>query len=134
VTLVLRSEPCKKGVAAQLLINPSLDLRASSADYPSRRADADPLLNGKLLEQLYKNYAGDHDRADPRISPLAAEDLTGLPPAVIAVLTVDPLHDEAVAYAERLREAQVQVDLIEAGSRRDAGASRKAASACVTFR
>jgi acetyl esterase len=113
VTLVLRSEPAKKGVAAQLLINPGLDLRASAADYPSHRADADPLLNGKLLEPMYQNYAGGHDRADPRISPITAVDLTGLPPAVIAVLTVDPLHDEGVAYAERLKDAHVQVELIE---------------------
>lgn len=113
VALMLRDEPGPKSLAAQLLINPALDLRTSSARYLSRKTNADPLLRAPLLEQMYHHYAGSLDRADPRMSPLAAKDLAGLPPAVIAISTVDPLHDETVAYAERLREAKVRVEFIE---------------------
>ncbi|MGN6587600.1 MAG: alpha/beta hydrolase, partial [Solirubrobacterales bacterium] len=51
------------------------------------------------------------DREDPRVALLNATDLSGLPPAYIAVAGFDPLRDEGEAYAQRLREAGVQVAL-----------------------
>ena len=151
-TQALRSQPGSKAVAGQLLINPSLDLRARAADYPSRRADANPLMDGKFLEQSYRNYAGSHDRADPRISPITAEDMTGLPPAVIAVLTVDALHDEAilcpapsrgggVCGRDRIQQPHARLlhdDRHRAGSRqggrRDAGTPEEATPVFLTVR
>lgn len=97
---------------AQLLLYPAVDLR-SGAEYPSRRANADPSLRADRLEEYVGYYAGGADRSDPRLSPLAAKDLTGLPPALIVVLSVDPLRDEAVAYADALRAAGNRVELIE---------------------
>ena len=47
------------------------------------------------------------DRASPSISPLRARDFTGLPPAYVMLGGFDPLHDEGLAYAEKLREAGV---------------------------
>lgn len=43
--------------------------------------------------------------------PARRADLRGLPPAWIGVGTIDLFHDEDLAYAERLREAGVEVDL-----------------------
>lgn len=98
---------------AQLLFFPAVDLRSEADGYPSRRANADPSLCTETFRQVIGVYCGGHDPADPRISPLAAERLDNVPPAVVVVLTVDPLRDEAVAYADRLRQAGVPVDLVE---------------------
>lgn len=46
---------------------------------------------------------------NPEVSPLLTEDLKGLPPAVIINAEFDPLRDDGVLYASRLRSAGVQV-------------------------
>ena len=56
------------------------------------------------------------DRADPRVSPLLAESLSGLAPALIAVAGFDPLRDEGQRYAEGLQAAGTAVDLRYMGS------------------
>jgi acetyl esterase len=56
------------------------------------------------------------DAADPRVSPLLAESLSGLAPALIAVGGFDPLRDEGESYAAALRAAGIAVDLRYLGS------------------
>jgi len=56
------------------------------------------------------------DAADPRVSPLLADDFTGLPPALLLSAGFDPLRDEDRQYAEALRNAGVPVDHREFGS------------------
>jgi acetyl esterase len=66
------------------------------------------------LEWFFDAYLpASADKNDPRISPLAAPSLTGLPPAYLMTAECDPLHDEGVRYAERLREAGVAVTVAD---------------------
>jgi acetyl esterase len=56
------------------------------------------------------------DAADPRVSPLLADDFSGLPPALVLTAGFDPLRDEGRQYAEAMRAAGVTVDYREFGS------------------
>jgi acetyl esterase len=89
----------------QLLEIPVLDLTLSA---PSTRTYAEGfVLTSDDLRWCVQQYLGDRDRTEPLASPLHAEDLSGLPPAVIAVAECDPLADDGACYADRLREAGV---------------------------
>jgi acetyl esterase len=91
----------------QWLIYPATDL---AADTPSHKSCA----KGFLLTQddmawflgQYLNDIG--EVADPRVSPLKAPDLAGLPPALVFTAGFDPLRDEGQAYADRLAAAGVK--------------------------
>jgi acetyl esterase/lipase len=70
------------------------------------------------IDWFADQYVGcsDIDSADARVSPLLADDLSGLPPALIAVAGFDPLRDEGERYAGALRAAGTVVDLRTMGS------------------
>jgi acetyl esterase len=97
---------------AQLLVYPVTDAtthRASHRDFAEGY-----LLETPTLDWFYAHYARTPaDLADWRCSPLLADDLSGLAPALVYLAGYDPLHDEGLAYAERLRAAGNEVTLLE---------------------
>jgi acetyl esterase len=92
----------------QLLIYPWVDVVCESASMTTY-ADAFPLTRA-MLDWFAGHYMGPGDSpADPRLSPLRAETLSGLAPAVVVTAGFDPLLDQGEAYARRLKEAGVPV-------------------------
>lgn len=72
------------------------------------------LLESETLEWFYRHYAREaSDRLDWRFSPLLAAGYQGMAPALIALAGHDPLLDEGRAYARRLQDEGVKVELIE---------------------
>ncbi len=88
-------------VAFQLLLYPLLQLVSIRKDKP--RWQEGPILSTEMLAQIRETYLDDPAQAaDPRVSPLMADDLKGLAPAYMLAAELDPLLDEGRAYAERL--------------------------------
>jgi acetyl esterase/lipase len=103
-------------LAAQLLVYPNVDLLG---DYPSRTENAEgyflTLADMRWFAEHYLGMAEDDPSVaelarDPRLSPLLAESLEGLPPAVVVTAEFDPLRDEGNAYASALQKAGVRVE------------------------
>ena len=77
----------------------------------SRKRNADAvILTAADMAKFDELYAGDPD--DWRVSPLKAVSHADLPPALIQVAEHDPLHDDGVLYAEALRSAGVDVQVV----------------------
>ena len=94
--------------ALQLLIYPAVDV-ASETQSMTTYADAYPLTRA-TMDWFMGHYMGpDADPADPRLSPIKAEDVSGLAPAVVATAGFDPLVDQGEAYAKHLKDAGVPV-------------------------
>jgi acetyl esterase/lipase len=72
-----------------------------------------PLLNDSAVKGLARWYVGDLDLSNmpAMLAPARADDLTGLPPAYIAVAGHDPLRDDGARYAELLAAAGVPTEL-----------------------
>ncbi len=98
-------------VTAQLLIYPATDV---FGDYPSREENAEGyLLERATMEWFFGHYAsGDAvEERDHRHSPLHG-DLDGLAPAIVVTAGFDPLRDEGTAYADALRGAGVDTEVL----------------------
>jgi len=97
-------------VALQLLFYPGT---TAHQDTPSHeRFACGPLLDEPLIRWFFGQYVRTPaDRDDWRFAPLNAEDVEGVAPAWIGLAEADPLVDEGIAYADKLRAAGVPVDL-----------------------
>ena len=97
-------------LALQLLFYPGC---APWQDSPSHaRYGQGLLLDSELIRFFFSQYLrSDADRQDWRFAPLAADDVDGLAPAWFGLAECDPVVDEALAYADKLRAAGVAVDL-----------------------
>ena len=95
-------------LAAQVLVYPVLD---RDFDRPSYLAAATGYgLTRDSMRWYWEQYRVDElDPLPAEVAPLRAEDLRGLPPALVVTCEFDPLRDEGAEYARRLAAAGVPV-------------------------
>ena len=96
-------------LAAQLLITPGTTAHQDTGSHTL-------FANGFLLDQaaidwFFDQYIDHHHRNDWRFAPLNADDVEGVAPAWVCLAECDPLVDEGIAYADKLRMAGVPVTL-----------------------
>ena len=95
-------------LAAQVLVYPVTDCDFDRDSYTDPENQL--MLSRASMIWFWDHYAPDAaQREHPEASPLRAEDLSGLPPAIVLTAGHDPLRDEGQAYAKRLEEAGVPV-------------------------
>lgn len=95
--------------ALQVLLYPVIDPACDTASYEDRAVGY--FTTRAALQWYWRQYLGGTDLPEPAhlVSPARADSLADLPPAVIFTATLDPLHDEGVAYARQLHSAGVSL-------------------------
>ena len=129
-------------IAVQALAYPVTDATMGTASDPlgsyATRADGYGLSATSMAWFLDCYLPDPATRTRPDNAPLLVEDLSGLPPAVVATAEFDPLRDEGARYARRLSQAGVPVtwlpgDGLVHGFLRQTRESRAAARARRAF-
>ncbi|MFI2030143.1 alpha/beta hydrolase [Streptomyces buecherae] len=92
----------------QLLNQAGLDDRQDT--WSSRNFTDTPWMNRATVAAAWQHYLGGRP-ATPYAAPARATDLTGLPPAYVASAELCPNRDEDIAYALRLLQSGVSVEL-----------------------
>jgi len=96
-------------LALQLLVTPGTCARADTESHA--RFAKGYLLDAEAIAWFFEHYIDDADKDDWRFAPLHADDHEGLAPACVILAEADPLVDEGLAYADRLRASGVAVQL-----------------------
>ncbi len=105
----LRARDRGLALALQLLITPGT---AAHADTASHKLFGNGfLLDAPTITWFFEHCIDRGERSDWRFAPLLAPDLDGVAPALVILAECDPLVDEGLAYADRLRAAGVAVQL-----------------------
>ncbi|KAJ8502095.1 hypothetical protein ONZ51_g145 [Trametes cubensis] len=118
---IVRDDPFFEGrrLTGQFLCEPQRDIcSCAGAIYPNRlkskfqslfELTGEPTLTEWMLTPFYAWYNA--PASDPRFSPLLYPSHKGLPRAYIQAMGLDLLRDDALVYAEVLREAGVEVEI-----------------------
>jgi acetyl esterase len=93
----------------QLLMCPNADSGLDTASFAEFGVGYG--LSAATMAWFLGHYIGSADRSDPRIAPLRAGDLSGMPPASVVTAEYDILRDEGEEYARALEAAGVPVEL-----------------------
>jgi acetyl esterase len=95
-------------IAYQLLLFPNTQIGGETSSL--REFGVGYFLERRAIDYFNSLYLTPQaDKNSAKVSPLRARDFAGLPPAYIMLAGYDPLHDEGLAYAEKLRAAGVKV-------------------------
>jgi acetyl esterase len=97
----------------QILVYPVTDLTCSQPSYRDLGTGY-PLTEARMRAYIEMYLSEPAQATDVRASPLLAPALTGQPPALVVLAGLDPLLDEGLAYARRLKDAGVEVEIAEA--------------------
>ncbi|MEM8863074.1 MAG: alpha/beta hydrolase fold domain-containing protein, partial [Chloroflexota bacterium] len=93
----------------QMLIYPVTDSKLNS-DSMVNMGDA-PVWGAKNAAISWSKYLAGHSTPPKYASPLDTADFSGLPPAYVEPSEFDVLRDEGIAYAEKLQQASIEVEL-----------------------
>lgn len=93
----------------QLLFYPGCAARPEAPSHA--RYHQGLVLEQAHIEYFFRHYIADDQRDDWRFAPLNAADHDGLAPAWFGLAECDPLVDDGIAYADKLRAAGVAVQL-----------------------
>jgi len=109
VVCLMAKDKGHPSIAYQVLIYPILDVSSFDRDSYQEYGEGYLVsLDGmKFSKDSY--IRREEDVLDPYVSPLLASDLSGLPPTLILNAEFDVLKDEGIAYANRLKQAGVEV-------------------------
>jgi acetyl esterase len=112
LTLLLRDLGAPLPVL-QILAYPVCDLCDRWPSYQERGSGY--TLDAEFARWSLRNYLPvDQDASDPYLLPLAAGELGGLPRTLLLTAEFDPLRDEGIEYAQRLKAAGVAIEHIHA--------------------
>ncbi|WP_089103862.1 alpha/beta hydrolase [Streptomyces hyaluromycini] len=91
-------------LACQILIHPPTDHNTDKRSYLDNAEGY--LLQRRSMQWFYGHYLNDpSEGTNPWVSPLRAQDLSGLPRTLVVTAQYDPLRDDGRLYAERLAAA-----------------------------
>ncbi|GIX25201.1 MAG: esterase [Caldimonas sp.] len=96
-------------LALQVLITPGTTAHQDTESH--RRFAEGYILERPAIDWFFNHYIDPDRRTDWRFAPLLADDLEGVAAAWVGLAEADPLVDEGLAYADRLRMAGVAVEL-----------------------
>lgn len=94
----------------QLLYYPAVDFEMERPAY-DENSNA-PILSVAAMPAVNAMYCPNaKDLQSPLVAPMLAQDHSNLPPAYIAVAQNDPLRDDGIDYADKLKSSGVEVSL-----------------------
>ncbi|HET8883008.1 MAG TPA: alpha/beta hydrolase [Solimonas sp.] len=105
---VLRARRGDTVIRHQTLIYPALDATLASESWSIDQ----PGLEKHNAHRLMDLYRGKAELSDPLLSPMFAENIAALPPALIITADIDPLRDDGARYARKLADAGVRTRYI----------------------
>lgn len=109
----IRAKESELRLRAQVLVNPAVDVTGTMFDYPSMREHSHTPTTVTAQLELFRRLAVPAGTDAHALSPLYADDLDGLAPALVVVPTHDAVADHGRRYAERLQTSGTPTRLIE---------------------